>query len=276
MGDDGDRQAGVARLFDQLAEVYDQGGVPFFRPIAGRLVALLAPQPGEEALDVGCGRGAVTLRLCDAVAPGGRVVGVDLSAAMVELLRRDASRSGVTDLDLLVGDAADVGLAPSSFDLVTASLVLFFSPDPAATLTQWVSLLKPGGRIGLTTFGGRDAVWSEVDDLFTPHLPPALLDPRTTGVDSPFASTAGLEALVVRCGAATVRSRLERVELTLPDAAAWRAWTMSVGQRAMWAAVPETERESLFAAATTLLERARGGDGLIRLGQDVRYTVASR
>ncbi len=217
----------MARLFDQLAPVYDQGGVPFFEPIATRLLERLAPQPGERAADVGCGRGAVTLPLCRAVGAAGHVVGVDLSASMVERLGEDAARRGVTNLDLLVGDAADVGLEPATFDLVSASLVLFFSPDPAATLSQWISLLKPAGRIGITTFGDRDGLWRDVDDLFTPYLPPALLDPRTSGADSPFASTAALHELFRRCGAEAVESHEHRVEVAFTDGAAWRAWTMT-------------------------------------------------
>lgn len=69
MTDESDPRHKVARLFDQLAPQYDRGPVPWFGPIAERLVALVAPTPGESVLDVGCGRGAVTFRLDEAVAP---------------------------------------------------------------------------------------------------------------------------------------------------------------------------------------------------------------
>jgi len=52
-------------MFDGIAPSHDQSGVPFFGTIAGGLVDLLAPRPGERVLDVGAGRGAVTLH------PGG-------------------------------------------------------------------------------------------------------------------------------------------------------------------------------------------------------------
>ena len=61
-------------LFDAVADSYDQVGVDFFQPIAAGLVAELNPQPGERALDLGCGRGAALLPIAHAVGPTGSVV----------------------------------------------------------------------------------------------------------------------------------------------------------------------------------------------------------
>ena len=99
------RRAGVAALFDQLAPVYDQGEVPWFGPIARRLVALVAPQAGERALDVGAGRGAVTFALREAVGPTGHVTAVDLSPAMIGHLETEAIEQGISGINTLVGEA---------------------------------------------------------------------------------------------------------------------------------------------------------------------------
>ena len=77
----------VAALFDSLAADYDQSGVAFFQPIAEQLVALMVVRSGEQALDIGCGRGAATLRLAEAVGAEGSVTAVDLAPAMVEHTR---------------------------------------------------------------------------------------------------------------------------------------------------------------------------------------------
>ncbi|NUO89939.1 MAG: class I SAM-dependent methyltransferase, partial [Dermatophilaceae bacterium] len=135
-----ERRAGVARLFDLLAPHYDQGGVPWFGPIASRLLELVAPAPGERAADIGCGRGAVTLSLAEAVGHDGHVTAVDLSPAMVELLTTRAVELGVGNIETRVGDSSEVGLESGTYDLVTASLVLFFTPDPLDALSHWVSL----------------------------------------------------------------------------------------------------------------------------------------
>ena len=73
----------VADVFDALAPTYDQTGMPFFRPVGARLVELVAPRPGERALDIGCGRGAVTVPLAGAVGADGSVLAVDVSPNMV-------------------------------------------------------------------------------------------------------------------------------------------------------------------------------------------------
>lgn len=270
-----DRVARVAQVFDGLADDYDQSGVPFFVPIAARLCELADPRPGEHVLDLGCGRGAVTLRAAEAVAPSGSVTAADLAPSMLEHTRDAAAAAGLTNVVTELVDATAPGLPPASFDLLTASLVLFFLPDPGAAVTRWLELLRPGGRLALTTFGDQDEVWRQVDLLFAPYLPPALLDPRARGADSPFSSDDGVEALVTAAGGDAVHTVRERLPVRFADAAQWRAWTMSTGQRAFWGFVPEERRGSLFDEAAVLLEQARDGGDLV-LHQDVRYTLCSR
>ncbi|MCW2750370.1 MAG: putative dependent methyltransferase, partial [Aeromicrobium sp.] len=98
----------VAKLFDALAPTYDQVGVDLFAPIAQRLIELLAPQPGEHAVDLGCGRGAVTVPLAEAVGPGGTVVAGDVSSAMVEATREATTHLPQAEVDLI--DAAEPNL----------------------------------------------------------------------------------------------------------------------------------------------------------------------
>lgn len=266
----------VARVFDELAEDYDQSGVSFFEPIADGLVDLLAPAAGEHLVDVGCGRGAVTLRAARAVGPGGRVTAIDIAPAMVELTRQAAHDAGLAQVTTAVVDPEDLGVAEGSADVVASSLVLFFAPDPEATLTSWVRLLAPGGRIGISTFGDPDPTWERVDALFRPHLPPALLDARTTGQAGPFSSDDAVERLFDACGATDQRTERRALDIHFPDAEAWRRFSMSTGQRAFWQFVPEERREPLFAEAAEILEDARtDGDDLV-LVQDVRYTLGRR
>jgi ubiquinone/menaquinone biosynthesis C-methylase UbiE len=268
--------AQVAAVFDLVADDYDQSGVDFFQPIAERLTAALAAGPGERAVDIGCGRGAVTLRLARAVGATGHVTAVDLAPAMVSLTHAAAERAGLENVSVDVMDATAPTLAEGSFDVLASSLVLFFLPDPGAALARWLRLLRPGGRAGITTFGDQDDTWRAIDKLFKPYLPQQMLDARTSGSGGPFASDAGMEDLLRAAGAADVRTVRQDLAVRFADADQWRAFSLSTGQRAMWRFVPDEERPDVFAAAGDLLDKARDATGAIVLHQDVRHTLAVR
>lgn len=89
-----EHQERMAALFGSVAGTYDAVGVDLFQPVAAGLVDALDPRPGERALDVGCGRGAVLLRLGRAVGAGGSVTGIDLSPRMVEPLHARSAIAG--------------------------------------------------------------------------------------------------------------------------------------------------------------------------------------
>ncbi|MFF5171926.1 class I SAM-dependent methyltransferase [Micromonospora sp. NPDC000089] len=270
------RIAQVAALFDRVADTYDTVGVPWFTPIAEGLVRQLAPRAGEAALDIGCGRGAALLPLAEAVGPTGSVTGIDLAPAMVTATRDEASRRGLTWVDVRLADAAAPDLPAAGFDLVASSLVLFFLPDPTAALRGWRELLVPGARLGVATLGDRDPRWEQLDAFFRPYLPPQLLDARTSGAAGPFASDAGVEELLTAAGYQRVRTVGLDVEAVFTDPEHWYTFSMSHGQRVMWDAVPPDERATVRAATTDFAGRLRDADGMIRFTQRVRYTLGER
>ena len=266
----------VSRLFTELAPVYDSSGVEFFGPMARRLVELLAPAPGERALDIGCGRGAASLPLAEAVGPGGAVTAADLVPAMVEAVSDDALRLGVRHLSTIVMDASAPAVPRETYDVVTAAAVLCLLPDPREALGRWLRLLKPGGRIGVTTLGDKDPTWSAVDSLFAPYRAAGPLGARSAGEQGPFAGADDVNGLLVECGAVEVRTLTEPVLVSMSDAEQWRAFTMTTGQRLSWQRVPVRERDQLFRRARFLLESARNEAGRIVLQQQVRYTLGRR
>ncbi|GLY98461.1 class I SAM-dependent methyltransferase [Actinoplanes sp. NBRC 103695] len=270
------RSAAVAAVFDRVADVYDGVGVPWFTPIARELVRLAAPAPGTRALDVGCGRGAATIALAEAVGGDGHVTGIDLSPRMIEACEADFAGLGLSNIDVQVMDASSPSLPAAGYDLVVSSLVVFFLPDPPAALSAWRRLLAvPGGRLAISTFGPRDPVWDAVDATFRPYLPAKMLDARTTGAAGPFSSDAGVEELVGAAGYTGVRTTHSDVEVTFADAGEWYQFSRSHGQRAMWDAIPDADHDTVKAVAGEHLEEARGTDGRIHLTQQVRFTLAA-
>jgi SAM-dependent methyltransferase len=120
--------------------------------------ALLAPfgqamldaarlQPGERVLDVGCGHGTSTLEAAKRVAPSGRVVGVDISAAMLEPARQRVAAGGVDNVELLQADAQVHPFEPASFDVVISRFGIMFFDDPQAAFGNLARALQPGGRL---------------------------------------------------------------------------------------------------------------------------------
>jgi ubiquinone/menaquinone biosynthesis C-methylase UbiE len=266
----------VVATFDALADDYDQGGVAYFGPIADRLLAAVRPRPGEHVLDIGCGRGAVTVRAAEAVRPGGRVTGVDLSTGMLRALDADLRAGRYDDVELLARDASDPGLPAASCDVVTASLVLFFLPDPTAALVAWHELLRPGGRVGFTTFGTRDDVWSRIDDVFDAYLPPAVLDARTSGQQGAFATTESTAALATAAGFADAATVESGVDVGYDSLEAWHDWSWTVGYRTFWLQVPEAERPVVKEAVFEILAPLLTPDGSLVVEQTIRVTTARR
>jgi ubiquinone/menaquinone biosynthesis C-methylase UbiE len=266
----------MANLFDKLSDSYDEVGVDFFQPIAASLLTSMPPTQGERWLDIGCGRGAVLLPVAQGIGQHGLAVGIDISSGMVEHARRLALHEGLRNVECEVDDAQSPATVKGPFDTISSSLVLFFLADPLAALCKWLPLLRPGGRIGITTFGSNDPRWAEVDEVFLPHLPPEMKDARTSGKEGPFASDMGVEKLFLDAGFTDVKTESATIMVRFADAQHWYDFTWSVGQRMMWLAIPEHLRAEVREDAESRLARYAEPDGSITFTQGIRKTFGIR
>lgn len=118
---------------------------------------LLALQPGESVLDVGCGIGRDLLRMAPLVGGSGSVVGFDISAALVEHARQRMAEAGFANGRVLHGDSGPLPFPDATFDAVHTNLVLQFADDLEGTLAEMVRVTRPGGRIVCCEmdYGGR-------------------------------------------------------------------------------------------------------------------------
>lgn len=114
--------------------------------LADRLVQLAAPQLNEHVLDIATGSGFIALQVAKRVGNDGKVLGVDLSAGMLEQARVAIAHSHLSNITLMQADAetlsADLGL----FDLIICCNALPYMSDVPASLRNWYTLLRPGGR----------------------------------------------------------------------------------------------------------------------------------
>ena len=111
------------------------------------LLAHLRLTGGESVLEIGCGTGALTLPLAEAVGEHGRVVAVDISEPMLGAARRKVGERGMRNVTLLSGDAQVFAFEPGAFDLATSRMGVMFFADPAAAFRNIKGALKPGGRL---------------------------------------------------------------------------------------------------------------------------------
>jgi arsenite methyltransferase len=103
--------------------------------------------PGEHVVDVGCGAGFDSLIAGRMVGEEGRVVGVDMTPAMLTKARASASSAGQTNVAFRKGFAEALPVADGWADVVISNGVLNLMPDKAAALAEMARVLKPGGRL---------------------------------------------------------------------------------------------------------------------------------
>jgi demethylmenaquinone methyltransferase/2-methoxy-6-polyprenyl-1,4-benzoquinol methylase/phosphoethanolamine N-methyltransferase len=132
-----------ARFYDLFGKIISFGRDDAIRK---KLVALAAPAPRENVLDVGCGTGTLAIALRSKVGEG-EVHGIDASPEMIEVAREKAAKMG-SNVDLQVALIEEIPFSAASFDLVTSSLMLHHLPDELKRrgFVEIRRVVKPGGR----------------------------------------------------------------------------------------------------------------------------------
>lgn len=101
---------------------------------------------GESVVDVGCGAGFDTLIAAHQVGASGRVVGVDMTEAMLEKARAGVGALGLHHVDLRAGFAESLPVDDGVADVVISNGVINLTPDKVAAMREVYRVLKPGGR----------------------------------------------------------------------------------------------------------------------------------
>jgi ubiquinone/menaquinone biosynthesis C-methylase UbiE len=134
----------VAEMFDARID-YSRSEI--HSRLADRLVRLGAPQPNERVLDIATGTGFVATPAARLVGERGTVIGVDISAGMLDQAAKAVAAAGVRNVELVQADAEALDYPADSFDLIFCCNALPYLTDVPAALRHWHSLLRPGGRL---------------------------------------------------------------------------------------------------------------------------------
>lgn len=113
--------------------------------VAEALVARAAPATGSRVLDVGCGAGAVTKLMAEAVGSEGRVLATDIARPFVQYVAAEAG--DLRQVGTFLGDAQTADWPETGFDLAVSRFGVMFFADPAAAFANISRALKPGGRM---------------------------------------------------------------------------------------------------------------------------------
>jgi len=149
--------------WDKAVESYDRYFVPLIRHCTELAIAMLAPEPGEHVLDVATGTGVGAFMLAERVGPSGEVVATDISEKMVDAVRAEAERRGVSNMRYERVDAEELDFPDGSFDAVTCVLGLMYPADPQKAIVEMYRVLRPGGRAAAAVWGRRDRCgWNSV------------------------------------------------------------------------------------------------------------------
>jgi ubiquinone/menaquinone biosynthesis C-methylase UbiE len=126
------------------------------RKLRQRTIGLAQPQPGEQALDVGCGTGTLALDVARYLSPGGGITGVDPGIQQIARARVKAARRHVpqVSIEFKVGVIERLPFPDQTLDVVFSTLMMHHLPTPLKRqgLAEIARVLRPGGRLVIADF----------------------------------------------------------------------------------------------------------------------------
>jgi SAM-dependent methyltransferase len=224
--------------FNVTANAYARFMGQFSEPLADRFADLAEVQPGQRALDVGCGPGVLTAQLVNRLGVDA-VCAVDPSAPFV-----DAVRSRIPGIDVRVGVAENLAYPNDSFDAALAQLVVHFMKDSTAGLSEMARVTRPGGVVAACVwdhYGGGSPLttfWTAVHEL----------DPAATG-ESQLAGAR--EGQLAQLSEAAGLHEIQSSSLTVTVGFAtftdwWEPYTLGVGPAGAYVASLDDARRRLL------------------------------
>ena len=141
----------VTRMNIADALGYDTEGMPISATESfagcGNPVALASLKEGEVVLDLGSGAGLDMFVASKKVGETGKVIGVDMTPAMIEKAKKNAEELGITNVDFRFGDIEEMPVDSDSVDVVISNCVIHLAHDKGNVFREAYRVRKPGGRM---------------------------------------------------------------------------------------------------------------------------------
>ncbi len=264
-------RARAAATYNSAADSFDASANTFWERFGRSTIARLELSPGMHVLDVCAGTGASAIPAAEAVGSQGRVVAVDVADALLALLKRKADARGLRQIEVRSQDLLALDPAREQFDAVVCVFGIFFLADMVEGARRLWSLVRPGGRMAITTWGpnafepGNSAFWTavrrerpELDRGFAPW--DLITDPEA------------LRQLLLDAGVPVPEIEPEPAMHPLASPQAWWALVMGSGYRAT---IDQLDAEGRERVRTANLEFV-AQNGIAAIEANVLYALARK
>jgi len=261
----------AAATYDSAADAYDDPANSFWDRFGRRTIDRLLLRPGHRVLDVCCGSGASAIPAAEHVGPEGSVIGVDLAQKLLDLARAKATARGLANVEFRSGDMLHLGFPDDHFDTVVCVFGIFFVPDMAAAVRALWRVVRPGGRLAITTWGprffepGTAAFWASIRDV-RPDL-----DKRFRPWDR-IVEPDSLRAVLREGGIEQSEIVAESGVHPIPSPEAWWSAVVGSGYRGTLDQLDPADRERVRAANLDFIRRSRTHS----VEANVVYAVATK
>lgn len=249
-----EKKQSVAATFDKSATTYDTIGPRFFSYFGHRMIDIAGLDADVQVLDVACGRGATLIPASKILKSKGHVTGIDISSAMIEATGKDLIEQGITNASVHVMDAEHLAFSDNTFDCVLGGFCIFFFSDLPKALSEMRRVLKPHGKMVLSTWGKTNNRGWHIP-LAKKHLPgyidgspPANLFSHSEQFEEP----SEVQAQLRKAGFHDIITHIEEKDFFYADEEEWWLAQYSYGIRRVLDAV----------------QRIQGDEGLALFKQD--------
>lgn len=264
-------KARAAAAYNAASDWYDAPANSFWSRFGRETVARLGLTPGMRVLDVCAGSGASAIPAALAVGRSGQVVAVDIAGQLLERLRSKAREMDLPQIDVRLGDLAELDLAGDGFDAVVCVFGIFFLRDMVDGVRRLWRHVTPGGQLAVTTWGpglfepANSMFWNAVRDV-RPDLYRGF-NPWDT-----ITTPAALGALLADAGVDPADIAAEAGTHPVPSPEAWWALVMGSGYRGTVEQLDADARDRVKTATLDAIAAA----GVTEIECPVLYAVACK
>lgn len=264
-------KAKAAQTYNAAADHFDHPVSSFWHCFGRRTIERIGLKNGEWVLDVCSGSGGSALPASERVGSAGKVIAVDLADQLIALAEAKATANQIENIEFRVADMLELGYPDEQFDAVVCVFGIFFVPDMPAAVRELWRMVKPGGRLAITTWGANlfepanSAFWDAVGNV-RPDLQ------RSFNPWDRISDPDGLQQMLAEAGVYTDDIAAESGAHPLQTSEDWWKIAMGSGYRGTLEQLDAEAFNSVYAANLKRLNN----DRVQSITTNVLYAVAQK